>query len=30
MPTVCSHHLPGGWASLGFVFEEGETPIGSR
>ena len=29
MPVVCSHHLPGGWASLGFVFEEGkDMPVG--
>lgn len=29
MPAVCSEHLPGGWASLGFVFEEGrDLPIG--
>jgi RoxA-like, cytochrome c-like len=29
MPAVCARHLPGGWASLGFVFEEGkELPIG--
>ena len=29
MPGVCSHHLPGGWASLGFVFEEGkDMPVG--
>jgi hypothetical protein len=29
MPAVCAHHLPGGWASLGFVFEDGkEMPIG--
>jgi Cytochrome C oxidase, cbb3-type, subunit III len=29
MPAVCAPHLPGGWASLGFVFEEGkDLPIG--
>ncbi len=29
MPGVCSKYLPGGWASLGFMFEEGrELPIG--
>ena len=28
MPVVCSHHLPGGWASLGFVFEEGKDMVG--
>lgn len=29
MPEVCARHLPGGYASLGFIFEEGkELPIG--
>jgi mono/diheme cytochrome c family protein len=29
MPRVCSAHLPGGYASLGFIFEEGrDLPIG--
>ena len=29
MPVVCARHLPGGWASLGFVFEEGkDLPVG--
>ena len=29
MPGVCARHLPGGWASLGFVFEEGkDLPVG--
>jgi hypothetical protein len=29
MPGVCSQHLPGGYASLGFVYEEGkDLPIG--
>src|SRR5512145_1773616 len=29
MPRVCSKHLPGGYASLGFIFEEGrDLPIG--
>ncbi|MEP6609481.1 MAG: hypothetical protein ABJA83_12485 [Burkholderiaceae bacterium] len=29
MPQVCAQHLPGGYASLGFVFEDGkDLPIG--
>jgi hypothetical protein len=29
MPRVCSRHLPGGYASLGFIFEEGrDLPVG--
>src|SRR6185295_12756706 len=30
MPTVCAPHLPGpGWASLGFIYEEGkDLPVG--
>jgi len=29
MPQVCSRHLPGGYASLGFIFEDGrDLPVG--
>ncbi|HEY6642533.1 c-type cytochrome [Povalibacter sp.] len=29
MPRVCSQHLPGGYASLGFIYEDGhDLPIG--
>jgi hypothetical protein len=30
LPDLCRDHLPGGWSSLGFIYEEGrERPVGS-